>query len=97
MARNNRFQTHGKRKGGGTGAARPAPLASSSIERRPPKVYGKPFVVLEAADKSTFIYEGGSWVPHSMTIAECRASCQVTELPQKVKQMTRYEVRAPVE
>jgi hypothetical protein len=100
MARNNRFQSHGKRnksRGGAAAPPRPPSLAEMAAERGPPTVYGKPFTILEATDKSTFIYKGGAWVPHDMTIAECRATCQVTELPQKVKQMTRYEVRSPVE
>jgi hypothetical protein len=67
-----------------------------AAERGPPTVYGKPFTLLEDTQKTTFIYKNGSWVPHPMTIAEFRESCEVTELPQKVKQMTRYEVRAPV-
>lgn len=71
---------------------------ANTYEPKPPVVYGKPFVVLEAADKSTtFIYEGGGWSPHEMTIAQWRVECQVKELPQKVKQMTRYEVRRPIE
>ena len=97
MARNNRFQTHGKRKpgrGAAAAPARPPSLAERAAERGPAPVYGQPFVILEDAQKSTFIYKGGAWVPHDMSIAECRESGQVTELPQKVKQMTRYEVRA---
>lgn len=98
MARNRRNPYQGKRRRGGPAAAdRPAPIAYTPREPQPPKVFGKPFIVLEAADKSTFVYQDGVWAPHEMTIAECRATCQVTELPQKVKQMTRYEVRCPVE
>jgi hypothetical protein len=98
MARNHRFQQHGKRKGKGSAAAsRPPPLASNSVERRPATVYGNPITILEAADKSTFVFNNGDWVPYSMTIAECREACHVTELPQKVRQMTRYEVRPPVQ
>ena len=96
MAKNNRFQPRGKRKGRGA-AAPPRPLASASIERAPPKVYGEPFVMMEDENKGTFVYKSGAWVPHSMSIAECRESCQVTELPQKVKRMTRYEIRCPVD
>jgi hypothetical protein len=97
MARNNRFQPRVKKKGGrGVAAApqRPPSLAERAAERGPAPVYGKPFVVLEDAQKSTFIYKGGAWVSHDMSIAECRINGQVTELPQKVKQMTRYEVRS---
>jgi hypothetical protein len=51
---------------------------------------------MEDEQKNTFIYEGGAWVPHSASIAECRQTCQVKELPQKVNRMTRYEIRCPV-
>lgn len=65
------------------------------IERQPVVVYGKPFIVLEDKEKNTFVYKAGNWVPHSESIAECRKTCQVKELPQKVNQMTRYEIRSP--
>jgi hypothetical protein len=65
-------------------------------ERKAPTQYGKPFILLEDANKNTFEYQGGAWVPHTMTIAECREACQVTELPQKVNRMTRYEIRSPL-
>jgi hypothetical protein len=64
--------------------------------RTAPKQYGKPFIVLEDAQKRTFIYKSGAWVPHDRTIAQCRMDCEVKELPQKVNQMTRYEVRCPI-
>jgi hypothetical protein len=59
-------------------------------------VYGDAFIVLEDQQKNTFVFEGGAWVPHSQSIAECHQGCQVTKLAQKVNNMTRYEVRAPV-
>jgi hypothetical protein len=65
------------------------------VERVAAVVYGKPFIVLEDKDKNTFVYEGGNWVPYSESIAECRKTCQVKELPQRVNQRTRYEVRCP--
>ena len=64
--------------------------------KKAPTTYGKPYIVLEDADKNTFEYKSGTWIPHAMTIAECRRDCQVKELPQKVKGMTRYEIRCPV-
>jgi hypothetical protein len=64
--------------------------------RKPPVVYGKPFIVMEDEHRNTFVFSGSAWVPHSMSIAECRAECQVKELPQKVNRMTRYEIRLPV-
>jgi hypothetical protein len=64
--------------------------------RKVPVVYGKPFILLEDVGRNTFEYKAGSWVPYAMSIAECRATCQVNELPQKVNQMTRYEVRLPI-
>ena len=58
-------------------------------------VYGKPFIVAEDENKNTFVFQGGNWVPHGATIAECRQSCQVKELPQRLGRMIRYEVREP--
>jgi hypothetical protein len=96
MARKNRYQVSGKRGKRRGGDAPPRPAAATAADRPPPKVYGQPFVVMEDENKGTFVYKSGAWVAHSMSIAECRASCQVTELPQKVKRMTRYEIRCPV-
>ena len=64
-------------------------------QRTAPVVYGKPFIVLEDEAKNTFVFKGGAWVAHTSSIAECRLSCQVKELPQRVNKMTRYEVRSP--
>jgi len=64
-------------------------------ERVQPTVYGKPFIVLEDQEKNTFIFKAGAWVPHTASIAECRTTCQVKELAQRVNQMIRYEVRCP--
>jgi len=64
-------------------------------ERPAPTVYGKPFIVVEDEQKNTFIFQGGAWVPHTASIAECRQTCQVKELPQRVNRMIRYEVRCP--
>jgi hypothetical protein len=71
-------------------------LPVAVAERKPPVVYGKPFVVLEDSQKSTFVYSGGQWVPHTKSIAECRQDCRVKELAQKINGMTRYEVCSPV-
>jgi len=60
-------------------------------------VYGKPFVLLEDSEKNTFIFKTGNWIPYGASIAECRQTCKVKELPQRVNQMIRYEVRAPVD
>ncbi len=97
MARNNRFQPRGGKRKGRGGVAPPRPPAATAADRPPPTVYGDPFVVMEDESKGTFVYKSGAWIAHSMSIAECRESCQVTELPQKVKRMTRYEIRCPVE
>jgi hypothetical protein len=59
-------------------------------------VYGKAFIVAEDSDKNTFSFDGAAWVPYSNSIAECRLTCLVKELPQRLKNMTRYEVRQPV-
>jgi len=58
--------------------------------------YGKPFILLEDENKSTYEFKAGKWVEHGMTIAECRVECQVKVLPQKLKNMTRYEIRSPI-
>jgi hypothetical protein len=71
--------------------ARP-PLLSDLPQR---VVYGKAFILMEDAEKNTFVYKAGAWVPYEATIAECRQTCQVKALPQGVGKMTRYEVRAP--
>lgn len=65
-------------------------------ERKPPVQYAAPVVVLEDQHKQTFEFVSGAWVPFEMSIAQCRESCRVTELSQKIKGMTRYEVRRPV-
>ncbi len=65
------------------------------IERPRPVVYGKPFILVEDADKKTFIFKAGEWIAYSASIAECRQSCLVKELPQRVNGRTRYEVRIP--
>lgn len=65
------------------------------IGRQTPVIYGKAFIVLEDQQKNTFIYKAGAWVPHSASIAECRQTCQVKQLPQSVNRMTRYEIRCP--
>jgi hypothetical protein len=96
MAKNNRFQPRGKR-GNGRSAAPPPPLASAAIARAPRKEYGEPFIVLEDESKQTFVYKSGDWVRYALSIAECREDGKVTELPQKMKRMTRYEIRLPVD
>jgi len=63
---------------------------------KPPVTYGKPLMILEDVTRHTFEFKGGSWVPFTMTIAECRKDCLVKELPQKINSMTRYEIRCPV-
>jgi hypothetical protein len=64
-------------------------------ERQAAVAYGKPFILLEDDAKKTFVFKGGNWVEFEASIAECRQSCQVKQLAQKVNRMTRYEVRAP--
>ena len=67
------------------------------MEKRAPIEYGKAFIVMEDEQRNTFVYKAGAWIPHSMSIAECRQDCQVKELPQKVNRMTRYEIRCPMD
>jgi hypothetical protein len=78
------------------GARRGAVVPTSApvrLEPRPPKQYGKPFVLLEDTNLNTFEYVAGAWIPYGLTIAQCRHECLVKELPQKVNGKTRYEVR----
>lgn len=65
------------------------------VERPAPVVYGKAFIVAENSAKQTFVFQSGAWAPYTSTIAECRQTCLVKELPQKLNNMTRYEVRCP--
>ena len=65
------------------------------IGRQAPVVYGKAFIILEDAQKNTFIYKAGAWVPHTASIKECRETCQVKQLPQRLNSMIRYEIRCP--
>ena len=83
-------------------ASRPSPGSQRSglasivpVERVAPTVYGKAFIVAEDAAKNTFHFHGGAWVPYEDSIAECRRTCLVKELPQKLNNMTRYEIRRP--
>jgi hypothetical protein len=96
MVQRNRFSNRRQQKH--STAPRPSTPreAPRSFEKKPPIQYGKPFILLEDANKDTFEFKGGAWVPYSMSIAACRQECQVNELPQKVNQMTRYEIRCPV-
>jgi hypothetical protein len=96
MAQRNRpNQRRQKKRSSNSSPATPRE-APRVFEKKPPVQYGKPFILLEDANKNTFEYKAGAWVPHAMSIAECRVECQVNELPQKVNSMTRYEVRLPI-
>ena len=64
------------------------------VERAAPVVYGKPFIVVEDTAKKTFVFQAGQWVEYSASIAECRQTCLVKELPQRVNGRIRYDVRA---
>ena len=92
-----RNRNHGKRqkpRTAHTPVAFRTPVAE--YERKVPVTYGKPVVVLEDSQKDTFVYQGGQWVRHTKSIAECREDCQVKELAQKINGMTRYEVCSPI-
>jgi hypothetical protein len=73
--------------------ARPA---FESIERKPKVTYGKAFILLEDAQKNVFVFNAGQWVQYEKSIAQCRQDCQVKELPQRINNMTRYEVSEPL-
>lgn len=89
---NKRSRPGGKRGDRAAPVREPPPV----YERKPPVVYGEPFVVMENLQRETFVFVGGAWAPFEKSIAECRQDCRVTELSQKIKGMTRYEVRRPV-
>ena len=96
MAKKSRFTQRRQKRRSTTPHSSAPREAPRSFEKKPPVQYGKPFVLLEDANKNTFEYKSGAWIPHAMSIAECRVECQVNELPQKVNSMTRYEIRYPV-
>jgi hypothetical protein len=80
--------------------ARAPIVVNTDVSARPKivaKQFGKPFVVMEDDRKQTFVFEGGSWVAYTRSIAECRADqCRVNQLAQRVNNMTRYEVSDPL-
>lgn len=98
MAQKRRYSPPNKRQA----ASRPASATPRSmlvplapVERVAPTVYGKAFIVAEDASKNTFVFQQGAWVAYHESIAEARRTCLVKELPQKLNNMTRYEVRVP--
>lgn len=97
MARKHQqFQRKRKNPSGGprrTETAREMPMP---LVRKPPVQYGKPFILLEDIHKNTYEYANGAWIPYALSIAQCKKDHQVKELPQKVNDKTRYEVRAPL-
>jgi hypothetical protein len=95
MAQKRHFNPRAQRGGRAPAPATRMLQYPPEVERLPAVVYGKPFIVLEDKEKNTFVYKEGNWVPHSDSIAECRKTCQVKELPQRVNQMIRYEIRCP--
>jgi hypothetical protein len=96
MAQKHRYRNN--RQGNRGFAPPPAAIAKAAVvyEKKLPTQYGKPFILLEDANKNTFEFKGGQWVAHPLTIADCRENSQVKELPQKVNGMTRYEIRTAV-
>jgi hypothetical protein len=94
MAQRNRFNNQ---RGRSSRGPRPAAVERPAIpERKPPKSYGKPFIILEDEHKNAFKYGNGAWLPYPMTISQCRQEGVVEQLPQKINGMTRYEVRLPL-
>ncbi len=98
MPQKRRFQQPNKRQ---QASRPPADNRRSSLvsiiptEPVAPTVYGKAFIVAEDAQKNTFYFQGGAWVAYPETIAQAKQTCLVKELPQKLNNMTRYEVRVP--
>ncbi len=96
MVKKQRFNSSGKRNGRQTRSA-PPPPAPLVRTYNPPPVYGTAFILVEDKSKNTFLFKGGIWVAYHRTIAECKTDCEVTELPQRVNQMIRYQVRPQVD
>lgn len=96
MAHQNRFSQNRKRPVRPTRSTVVEKPAFEIPARKPPTALGKPFVILEDASKTTFEYRSGAWVPYRLTIAQCREEGEVKELPQRINNMTRYEVRLPL-
>jgi len=94
-----RRPTYQSRRPKSSSPRRDSIVREAPLPRTPKPIvqYGPPFVVLEDTNKNTFEYANGAWVPFAMSIAQCKQTCQVKELPQKVNNKTRYEVRVPVE
>jgi hypothetical protein len=94
MPQRNRFSNNRNRPNRGL---RRAPVERAVIPQpKPPKIYGKPFIILEDEQKNAFKYGNGAWLPYPMTILQCRQEGVVEQLPQKINGMTRYEVRLPL-
>lgn len=93
MAQKHRF--HNQRGGRRDGPRLERPPLVPYVPK-PPVEYGKPVMILEDTARSTFEFKGGAWIPFAKSIAQCRLDCIVKELPQKINQMTRYEVRFPL-
>ncbi len=96
MAQRRPYQQQRRKSAPRSSAPPAAPVIPAYLIKTPPKVYGKPFVLLEDEQKNTFEYQGGTWVAYARTIAECRVDCDVKQLSQKVNKMTRYEVRLQI-
>ncbi len=97
MAQRPRFNPKRQKKLATVRRGAPPPREPSILyEPKPPKQYGAPFILLEDLNKNTFEYSQGAWVPYPLSIAQCKQTCQVKELPQKVNDKTRYEIRAPL-
>jgi acetyl esterase/lipase len=98
MPQKRRFQQPNKRQ---QASRPPSDTRRSSLasiipsEPVAPTVYGKAFIVAEDAQKNTFYFHGGAWVAYPESIAQIKLTCLVKELPQKLNNMTRYEVRVP--
>ena len=98
MAQRRQFQPRKKKQPfNAPSVARTARELPVPAERPPPVKYGKPFIVLEDSERNTFVFKAGVWVAYGTSIAECRGTCKVKELPQRVNKMIRYEIRCPLE
>lgn len=93
MAQKHRFHNNRNRRSDSPADRRPSP---PPYEPPVPVELGKPFMVLEDAQRSVFEFKGGQWVRFGMSIAEIRRVGEVKQMPQKINAMTRYEVRTPV-
>ena len=64
-----RLPINGRRRAKAAGAVWPG-LPAWPTCRKCHVVYGKPFILMEDAEKNTFVYKAGEWVAYEATVAD---------------------------